>query len=221
MSATNDVYEPWRRQGFWVRPWQGDRSDGSRFLRQYLEQAGRYEADTDWTHDEVLLGKDGGGDAATAPAFGAPVGANGEPAGGNARDRTRRLKTVSAKFLDHILSETAKSTLKAANAANEYDARAQFVRFRQDMCDPTDAGDVMDLKADINGATILATVGYHVNSIIEMQQWYDYQNARIEPIADRLSSHDTQWAIGIRQLATCGDVVGYPQGTNSNAIVMA
>ena len=62
-------------------------------MSEFLDAAAAKKADDDWTMDEVLLGQDGGGDAAGAPALGAAA-AGGLPAGGTARERSRRLKTT-------------------------------------------------------------------------------------------------------------------------------
>ena len=50
MATTNDDgYEPWRKQGFIVKPLQpGDRGDGQRFIDEFLEACGGKEADDDW-----------------------------------------------------------------------------------------------------------------------------------------------------------------------------
>ena len=60
----DDHFEPWRKQGFICKPFAGDRGDGDRFVSEFLDAAAAKKADDDWTMDEVLLGQDGGGDAA-------------------------------------------------------------------------------------------------------------------------------------------------------------
>ena len=64
--AMDDHFEPWRKQGFICKPFAGDRGDGDRFVSEFLDAAAAKKADDDWTMDEVLLGQDGGGDAADA-----------------------------------------------------------------------------------------------------------------------------------------------------------
>ena len=76
----DDHFEPWRKQGFICKPFAGDHGDGDRFVSEFLDAAAAKKADDDWTMDEVLLGQDGGGDAAGAPAIGAGA-AGGLPAG--------------------------------------------------------------------------------------------------------------------------------------------
>ena len=91
----DDHFEPWRKQGFICKPFAGDRGDGDRFVSEFLDAAAAKKADDDWTMDEVLLGQDGGGDAAGAPALGAAA-AGGLPAGGTARERSRPRRPVVA-----------------------------------------------------------------------------------------------------------------------------
>ena len=65
MAEAVNAYEPWRRQGYLCKPYSGHRSDGLRFRNDYIAASAALEADTDWQHDDVLLGRDGGGDAAS------------------------------------------------------------------------------------------------------------------------------------------------------------
>ena len=87
--AGDERYDLWRKQGFICRPFSSEIKDGTRFLDDYLEQAQKLEADDDWMEDDVLLGKDQGGDDAAAPPM--PVaGAPGHAAAVAAR--RKRLK---------------------------------------------------------------------------------------------------------------------------------
>ena len=84
-----DAYEPWRRQGYLVKPYTGERGDGLRFITEYIDKASGIDADENWVQAETLTGVDGGGDAAGAPALGAAAGAGGLPPGGNQRERSK------------------------------------------------------------------------------------------------------------------------------------
>ena len=37
--ATDDHFEPWRKQGFICKPFAGDRGDGDRFVSEFLDEA--------------------------------------------------------------------------------------------------------------------------------------------------------------------------------------
>ena len=150
--AMDDHFEPWRKQGFICKPFAGDRGDGDRFVSEFLDAAAAKKADDDWTMDEVLLGQDGGGDAAGAPALGAAA-AGGLPAGGTARERTRRLKATTALLLHHVLDPSLKATLRALGgaAAGGHDARAMWVFFTANFRTPTTTSDVMQMKAEMCG----------------------------------------------------------------------
>ena len=67
--AGDERYDLWRKQGFICKPYSGEISDGTRFISEYMEQAQKYSADDDWMEDDVLLGKDQGGDDPAAPAI--------------------------------------------------------------------------------------------------------------------------------------------------------
>ena len=74
--AGDERYDLWRKQGFICKPYSGEISDGTRFISEYMEQAQKYSADDDWMEDDVLLGKDQGGDDPAAPAMPAVGAAN-------------------------------------------------------------------------------------------------------------------------------------------------
>ena len=116
--AGEERYDLWRKQGFICRPFSSEIKDGTRFLDDYLEQAQKYPADDDWMEDDVLLGKDQGGDDPTAPPMPA-INAAGHAAAVAAR--RKRLKKTAARFLDHAgATMTIKTSLKAADAAVDY-----------------------------------------------------------------------------------------------------
>ena len=45
--ATDDHFEPWRKQGFICKPFAGDRGDGDRFVNEFLDAAAAKQADDD------------------------------------------------------------------------------------------------------------------------------------------------------------------------------
>ena len=117
--AGDERYDLWRKQGFICRPHTGEISDGTRFTLEYMEQVQKYAADDDWQEDDVLLGKDEGGDDPAAP----PLPAVGAPNNANAiavSARRKRLKKVAARFLDHAgATMSMKTSLKAADPDGE------------------------------------------------------------------------------------------------------
>ena len=75
--ATDDGYEVWRKQGFWVKPLTGtEPGEGQRFLEDFKDAADSKDADDDWTQGDVLAGLDPGGRNQTV-AYGAAAGAGG------------------------------------------------------------------------------------------------------------------------------------------------
>ena len=189
MLSADEHYEPWRKQGFLCKPYLGDRGDGQRFATEYLDAAAGLDADDDWSHAEVLKGEDGGGDAAGAPALGAAATA-ALPAGGTRRDREKRLRKVSAKFINHIIPETSKAAMRGANAANASDGRAQFVYFLNNLTAPMERSDVLQVKADITRSSILGCVGFGDGSVVKYKEWLDMTNAKIQPATSRLGEPD-------------------------------
>ena len=189
--ATDDHFEPWRKQGFICKPFAGDRGDGDRFVNEFLDAAAAKQADDDWTMDEVLLGQDGGGDAAGAPVLGAPA-AGGLPAGGTARERTRRLKTTTALLLHHVLDPSLKATLRALGgaAAGGHDARGMWVFFSANFRTPTTTSDVMQMKAEIQMTPILQAVGFGDGSVLKFKMFLDKKNADIQPAGQRFTEHE-------------------------------
>ena len=183
--AGEERYDLWRKQGFICRPFSSEIKDGTRFLDDYLEQAQKLEADDDWMEDDVLLGKDQGGDDAAAPPM--PVaGAPGHAAAVAAR--RKRLKKAAARFLDHAgATPSIKNSLKAADAAVEYNVRAMYVHFRANLCEATLRGDTLDIKARMTMATILGAVGFKVDSPMAFQMFLETENKLITPAADRLT----------------------------------
>ena len=189
--AMDDHFEPWRKQGFICKPFAGDRGDGDRFVSEFLDAAAAKKADDDWTMDEVLLGQDGGGDAAGAPALGAAA-AGGLPAGGTARERTRRLKATTALLLHHVLDPSLKATLRALGgaAAGGHDARAMWVFFTANFRTPTTTSDVMQMKAEMQMTPILQAVGFGDGSVLKFKMFLDKKNADIQPVAQRFTEHE-------------------------------
>ena len=191
MSDDKDFYEPWRRQGFICKPYAGHRGDGLRFRTEYLSAAAALDADTAWKHDEVLTGVDGGGDAAGAPAHGTGAGAGGLPGGGTIRERQVRLKTVAAKFLMHFPGMNDHlAALRSANPASAHDARAMFVYFERNMMEPMARTDQLEVKAEIQQASILGAVGFDENSVLKFKMWLDRKNSTIQPVGDQISDQD-------------------------------
>ena len=189
--AMDDHFEPWRKQGFICKPFAGDRGDGDRFVSEFLDAAAAKKADDDWTMDEVLLGQDGGGDAAGAPALGAAA-AGGLPAGGTARERSRRLKTTTALLLHHVLDPSLKATLRALGgaAAGGHDARAMWVFFTANFRTPTTTSDVMQMKAEMQMTPILQAVGFGDGSVLKFKMFLDKKNADIQPVAQRFTEQE-------------------------------
>ena len=126
--AGDERYDLWRKQGFICKPHTGEISDGARFISDYMEQAQKYSADDDWMEDDVLLGKDQGGDDPAAPAM-PGAGAAGHAVAVAAR--CKRLKKTAACFLDHAgATLTMKMSLKAADAAVPHNARQMYIQLR-------------------------------------------------------------------------------------------
>ena len=188
MLSQEDHYSPWRKQGFLCKPWNSDRGDGLRFATEYLDAAGGIDADDAWSHAHVLEGRDGGGDAAGAPALNAAATAVAH-AGGTQLDRDKRLRKVSAKLLDHIIPETSKAAMRAANPNNRLDGRAQFHYFLDNLTAPMERSDILQVKADITNSSILGCVGFGDGSVVKYKEWLDLANAKIVPDGSRLPEH--------------------------------
>ena len=86
---------------------------------------------------------------------------------------------TAARFLDHAgATMTIKTSLKAADAAVEYNARAMYKHFRATLCEATLRGDTLDIKARMTMATILGAVGFKVDSPMVFQMFLEQENAR-------------------------------------------
>ena len=68
MSPANEVAwsEAWRKS-FQCKPYDGDRTDAIRFMREFTECTVLLEADDDYTVQDVITGRDRGGSHADAP----------------------------------------------------------------------------------------------------------------------------------------------------------
>ena len=185
--AGDERYDLWRKQGFICRPYSGEISDGTRFILEYMDQVQKYAADDDWQEDDVLLGKDMGGDDPAAP----PLPALAAPNNANAiavSARRKRLKKVAARFLDHAgATMSIKTSLKAADPALDFNARSMYTHFIANFCEATLRGDTLDIKARMALATVLGAVGFKVNSPMAFQMFLEQENARIEPAAQRFN----------------------------------
>ena len=61
--------------------------------------------------------------------------------------------------------------------------------FRDNLCEPLQRSDVMQLKAEITMLTILGSVGFYENSVLKFKMHLDFKNEQI-PDGSRLNENE-------------------------------
>ena len=117
MSPANEVAwsEAWRKS-FQCKPYDGNRTDATRFMREFVECAVLIEADDDYTVQDVISGRDRGGASPEAPPLPTQQHEDGAPnpqyaiAVNAMGKRRRKAGAIILKYM--VNCETLKQTLR-------------------------------------------------------------------------------------------------------------
>ena len=191
MSPANEVAwsEPWRKN-FHCKPYDGDRTDAMRFMREFSEVSVLIEADDEYAVQDVLFGRDRGGNHALAPPLPPPQAGN-PPAPNPAhalavnamRKRKRKTGAIILKYM--VNCEMLKQTLRQ-HLGDGYEMWQLWMRTQIET--PTESS-AEAIKMVINSASMLGAVGYHKGALQSLKSWLDAENAKIQTVEDRVSEH--------------------------------
>ena len=203
-----EVSDPWRKAGFDCKPYNGEgQEEAKRFAKHILDAADGKEYSSQagagpWTAGDVFRGDHEGGINNPIVAPQAATRANKQ------RARDTRNKQTMTYFLKHILVETLKDFYRTSFAADPKGALDHFIA--NEAGGETAEPKIQDIKAQMQGATIIGVAGYRLGSIHSFAMHLTALNGTITDANERVSEHDI--AVMVLDKISKASVGGISQG---------